>query len=71
MTTCNGRGFPPRASMMFRCPICEKMFDPEASPAMPFCSERCRLVDLNCWLDEEYGLPNPSEEEEPEVADDL
>jgi hypothetical protein len=24
---------------------------------MPFCSERCRLIDLGRWLDEEHGLP--------------
>ncbi len=23
---------------------------------MPFCSQRCRLIDLNQWLDEEYSL---------------
>ena len=25
--------------------------------AMPFCSERCRLIDLGRWLDEEIGVP--------------
>ena len=24
---------------------------------MPFCSERCRQIDLGRWLDEGYGLP--------------
>lgn len=24
---------------------------------MPFCSERCRQIDLGRWLGEEYGLP--------------
>ena len=24
---------------------------------MPFCSERCRLIDLGRWLDEEIGVP--------------
>jgi endogenous inhibitor of DNA gyrase (YacG/DUF329 family) len=38
------------------CPICKKpvaMGDPE----MPFCSERCRLIDLGVWADEGYRIP--------------
>lgn len=40
-----------------RCPICEKQFDPAASPAMPFCSDRCRQIDLGRWLREVYSVP--------------
>ena len=39
------------------CPTCEQPFDSERSAALPFCSERCRLVDLGRWLNEDYGLP--------------
>ena len=46
-----------------RCPICDRLFEPERSPAMPFCSDRCRLIDLEHWLDEEYGLAQQPEEE--------
>jgi len=51
-----------------RCPICGRSFEPEHSPAMPFCSQRCRLVDLHRWLAEDYGLDcEPDEEsEEPD-----
>jgi endogenous inhibitor of DNA gyrase (YacG/DUF329 family) len=48
-----------------RCPICEKQFDPAGSPAMPFCSERCRQIDLGRWLREVYSVPvqrNPDED---------
>jgi uncharacterized protein len=50
-----------------RCPICEKYFSPEDGPALPFCSERCRQIDLGRWLDERYGLPyeSPDAEEQP------
>jgi endogenous inhibitor of DNA gyrase (YacG/DUF329 family) len=42
-----------------RCPICEREFDPASpSAAKPFCSERCRLVDLGRWLGEGYSLPS-------------
>lgn len=54
-----------------RCPVCLRTFEAEQSPAMPFCSERCRLVDLKRWLDEEYGLETQrdetAEDSEPEL----
>ncbi len=46
------------------CPTCGRPFDSEASPAMPFCSERCRLIDLGRWLNEEHHLPVEPEDEE-------
>jgi endogenous inhibitor of DNA gyrase (YacG/DUF329 family) len=54
--------------VLLHCPICGKSFDPEASPALPFCSERCRQIDLGRWLDERYGLPyeSPAAAESPE-----
>jgi uncharacterized protein len=44
------------------CPICKQPADREAR-AFPFCSERCRMVDLANWLDGRYAL---TEEGEPE-----
>jgi endogenous inhibitor of DNA gyrase (YacG/DUF329 family) len=35
---------------------------------MPFCSERCRQVDLGRWLDEAYGLPIEREDREDEES---
>jgi endogenous inhibitor of DNA gyrase (YacG/DUF329 family) len=36
---------------------------------MPFCSERCRLIDLKRWLGEEYAVPtrpaDPDEDDAP------
>jgi endogenous inhibitor of DNA gyrase (YacG/DUF329 family) len=49
-----------------RCPICEKQFDPAASPAMPFCSDRCRQIDLGRWLREVYSVPVERKEEDEE-----
>lgn len=48
-----------------RCPICQQPFDPDQSRSMPFCSERCRLIDLGRWLDERYGLTREPGQEEP------
>jgi uncharacterized protein len=49
-----------------RCPTCERLFDPEASTALPFCSIRCRMADLNRWLSEEHSLPyeRPEDDED-------
>ena len=48
--------------MSIHCPICQRQFEPKDSSAMPFCSERCRLIDLGRWLDEDYGLEIEREE---------
>lgn len=45
--------------MLHRCPICRKPVETssgEQSECFPFCSERCRLVDLGAWLDAEYRI---------------
>jgi uncharacterized protein len=56
---------------LMRCSICGVEFDTEQSPAMPFCSSRCKRVDQRRWLNEEYGLPWEPEEERPERFDGL
>lgn len=50
---------------LWRCPICGRSFDPQSSTALPFCSERCRQIDLGRWLREAYAVPvtRPPEEE--------
>lgn len=44
---------------MPRCPVCDAAVDLVATPTVPFCSDRCRLIDLGRWLDEAYALPEP------------
>lgn len=42
------------------CPICGRPAAPRAANrSFPFCSDRCRLVDLGKWLGEEYRIPGP------------
>jgi uncharacterized protein len=46
-----------------KCPICSKRFEIaslDQNPAFPFCSERCRLIDLGRWIDERYSVPVPA-----------
>ncbi len=37
------------------CPICAKPATPEFTP---FCSDRCRLLDLNRWFTGAYAVPS-------------
>ena len=53
-----------------RCPQCNREFDPEKSEAMPFCCERCRMIDLGAWLNEERSVPEDIEAEQPPDEDD-
>ena len=45
------------------CPTCKQTTPPDA-PTYPFCSERCRLIDLGNWLDGKYVVP-PADEPPP------
>jgi len=49
------------------CPVCNAKVKTDGATTLPFCSERCRLIDLGRWLGEEYGLPYEGDEE-PEPA---
>ncbi|MBM3803577.1 MAG: DNA gyrase inhibitor YacG [Acidimicrobiia bacterium] len=40
-----------------KCPICKRDVFWEGNPHRPFCSERCRLIDLGNWASESYSLP--------------
>lgn len=55
--------------MKYNCPICKKETDSEKDADFPFCSERCRLLDLGAWASEKYAVSDPifDEEEIPEA----
>lgn len=42
-----------------RCPVCKNRGDWFATDFGPFCSKRCRLVDLGKWLGEEHAITEP------------
>ncbi len=55
-----------------RCPTCGKAVSaasPHGSRDLPFCSERCRLVDLGRWFNGQYTLSTPIES--PEQIEEL
>ena len=58
-------------TLQVTCPTCKKRFNYYASDFRPFCSERCRLIDLGQWLTESYTVPveKLSEEELQKLED--
>jgi hypothetical protein len=52
------------------CPICKKPVRPRVeNPAHPFCSARCKQVELGKWLNEEYRVPAEEDGESAQSAD--
>ena len=47
------------------CPTCEAPVEwgPQ-SPSRPFCSERCKMIDLGAWAAEEHSIPGDPLEDE-------
>jgi endogenous inhibitor of DNA gyrase (YacG/DUF329 family) len=54
---------------MKKCPTCNRQVEWQDNPFRPFCSERCKLVDLSKWVSEEYRVPGRPVAGEP-VDDD-
>lgn len=50
----------------FPCPRCKKPALWHDNPARPFCSERCKLIDLGAWANEDYKIAT---QDAPSVAD--
>ena len=56
-----------------RCPICEKSYEIaglDDLPSFPFCSERCRLIDLGRWADGTYVIPGRPAPTQPDPTRD-
>ena len=58
------KGAAPGKAGAKKCPICGK---PAIEASKPFCSERCRDVDLNRWLSGSYVIPG--RDTDPEDAE--
>lgn len=43
-----------------KCPICKTATDWHGNPTRPFCSERCKLIDLGRWASGQYRIPGQS-----------
>jgi endogenous inhibitor of DNA gyrase (YacG/DUF329 family) len=54
--------------MKIICPVCRKETIWENNPFKPFCSERCKLIDLGKWAAEDYRIPG-EKKDVPENGD--
>jgi uncharacterized protein len=52
-----------------RCPSCRRPVTWEANPHRPFCSERCRLLDLGNWASEGYRIAGRDVEPDDDGSD--
>ena len=54
-----------------RCPTCGRNVEwNESSPWRPFCSERCKLIDLGAWAAEQRAIPGNAAETEDKPKDE-
>ena len=52
-----------------KCPICQKEVSIN-DPYLPFCSDRCRIIDLGNWASEKYVISTPVEPSSGKEEDD-
>lgn len=57
------------AERIVRCPQCggDSRWSPE-NPYRPFCSQRCKLIDLGAWASESYRIPAQAPADEPDAG---
>jgi uncharacterized protein len=52
-----------------KCPTCKRPVEwSAASLYRPFCSDRCRLIDLGAWISEQHKLPGDAGADDAESA---
>jgi len=54
-----------------RCPTCRAAVAWATNPHRPFCSQRCRMIDLGAWAAERYRVPGERVPDDDEPPDDL
>jgi uncharacterized protein len=57
-----------------RCPTCSKSYEIAAIDVLrsfPFCSDRCRLLDLGRWIDGKNAIPGPAVAQRQQDDQDL
>jgi uncharacterized protein len=57
---------PEKHKLELRCPICKEEVK-SGGPDFPFCSDRCRTIDLGNWASGAYTIPSALPDEEERV----
>lgn len=55
----------PNQIKTFPCPRCATQTTWQDNPSRPFCSERCKLIDLGAWASEDYRIASEERPENP------
>lgn len=59
-------------TLTVNCPTCRAPVTWDDSfPERPFCSHRCRLIDLGAWAAEEHVIEGRQDDEQDIFSDDL
>lgn len=56
--------------MIVKCPTCSTKVQWEGNPYRPFCSERCKLIDLGKWIKGDYAIPVMEDDDRPEEKEE-
>jgi hypothetical protein len=52
-----------------KCPTCGRPVEwSEEFPYRPFCSDRCRLIDLGAWLTEQHKIPDENADADDDAS---
>jgi endogenous inhibitor of DNA gyrase (YacG/DUF329 family) len=53
------------------CPICRRALPTDRpTPTQPFCSVRCKTIDLGNWLDDRYVIAGPALDDAEQLDDE-
>jgi len=59
---------PRKGNLKLRCPICKKVVK-SGDPEFPFCSDRCRTIDLGKWASGAYVIASPVTDAEEQIRE--
>jgi hypothetical protein len=59
---------PSKSTLKLRCPICKKPVK-STDAEFPFCSDRCRTVDLGRWASGAYVIPSQATDADEQIRD--
>jgi hypothetical protein len=57
-----------KRNLKLKCPICKKPVNSQDAD-FPFCSERCRLIDLGKWASGAYVISSPVQDTDDGIED--
>jgi endogenous inhibitor of DNA gyrase (YacG/DUF329 family) len=60
----------PKSHLNLKCPTCKKAIVKNTDADFPFCSDRCRVIDLGKWASGGYVISEPLQDTEDLVRDD-